>query len=85
MPNIDLQTKLFLLKSIFDAMHMQVLELENLKTTHVVCTKDSYPTNRWSQFYKNFAEYAFIVNLASIRSLKSYSVVWFTVLKKRDY
>jgi hypothetical protein len=82
---MSLQTKLFPLKSIFDAMHVQVLELENLPRTHVVCTIDSYSTNRWSQFYKNFDEYAFIVNLASIRSLKGYNVAWFTVLKKIDY
>jgi hypothetical protein len=42
--------------------------------THVVCIKDNYSTNRWSQLDNNFAEYAFIVNLASIRSFEGYNV-----------
>ena len=59
-------------------MHMQVLE------SYVVCVIDSYSTNRWSQFFNNdFADYAFIVNLASIRSFEGYNVAWFMVLKKK--
>ena len=36
-------------------------------------------TNIKSQFNTNLAEYAFIVNLASIRTFGGCSVAWFTV------
>lgn len=40
-------------------------------------------TNIWSQFNNNFAEYAFIMNLASISSFKGSNVAWFKVYEKK--
>jgi hypothetical protein len=39
-------------------------------------------TNMWSQFNNSYAEYAFIVDLASIRSFEGCNVAWFTVFEK---
>jgi hypothetical protein len=59
---------------------MQVLE------SYVVCVKAvTQQTGGVSFFNNDFADYAFIVNLASIRSFEGYNVAWFMVLKKRDY
>lgn len=36
-----------------------------------------------SQFNNDFSKYAFIVNLASIRSSEACNVAWFTINEKR--
>lgn len=41
-------------------------------------------TNIQSQFNNDFIEYAFIVNLASIRTFKCYNVAWFMVYETKD-
>lgn len=40
--------------------------------------------NIWSRINNNFVEYAFIVNLASIRYFKGYNVAWLIVYEKND-
>lgn len=40
-------------------------------------------TNIQSQFKNDFSEYAFIVNITSIRTFKGYNMVWFTVYETK--
>jgi hypothetical protein len=41
-PSINLQVKSFLLKIIFDTMHMQIFGIEYFEGKHMVCTKGNY-------------------------------------------